>query len=427
MTTDPDQIREWAEERDAVPVSTHGGEGHGHTFARRNELEQDHEEHTWEEFSETFTTEELVFVYEDDRASEREGLGSFDLVERDAAFERADLGQTELEDRLRQGETVTTELVETQVIEREIVERDTIESEIIDTELADRHVVDSELLEREITDTEFVSADTIDVTTEETRLETIEEIERYTIESRVVDVDLQSDEHVERDDLETDVELETVQRSIVESDVVTADVAPDEVIEREVIESKRGEGDTVRTELIERRTRDEKISEQTHMTFILEETHTVDTDVIGSDILESELIALEEYETVLAGEHEAAEAGEATAHDDETASPPATGQGVDSAMDPDTNSSDSQPSVDPAVMHTPSADDQGKVVVDASGQEVGIASQVENETVYVDPEAGLADRLKARLGWGGDGSDEYPVEPAQIAEITDDEIIIRSE
>ncbi len=401
------------------------------------EIGQDHEEHTWDEFSETITEQELVFVYEDDPASEREGLGDFDLLAREMAFERADLGRGELEDQLRQGETVTTEIVETQVIEREIVERDTIESEVVDTELADRHVVDTELLSRDIVDTEFVSADVIEVTTDETRLETIEEIERYTIESRVVDVDLESDEHVERDELETDVELETIQRSIVESDVVEADVSPDEVIEREIIESKRGEGDTVRTELIERRTRDEKVSEQTRATFVLEETQTVDSEVIGSDILESEIIGVEEYETMLSDERAATAtevrgertSGETATVDGEQAGAE-THETPKSAMDADADAGDdhpSEPPTDSSVTASPSADDQGKVIVDETGQEIGIASHVEGETVYVDPEAGLADRLKARLGWGNEGSDEYPVEPAHIAEITDDEIVIRGE
>ncbi|AEH37204.1 hypothetical protein [Halopiger xanaduensis] len=437
MTTDPDRIREWAEERDAVPVSTRGGEGHGHTFARREDVDDEHEEHTWDEFEETFTNRDLVFVYEDEEAmgTETGGLGRFDLLERDEAFNRADLGRDELEDQLRQGETVTTEIVETQVIEREVVERDTIESEVVDTELADRQVVDSELLSRDIAETEFVTADMIEVTTDETRLDTIEEIERYTVESEVVDVDLESDEELESDEIETGIELESVQRSILESNVVQADIAPEEVIEREVIESKRGEGDTVRSELIERRTVEEEIHERTRQQFTLEETDLVESEVVGSDIIEGEIIDVEEYESITAEERSGAAATETevTTRDDEATaeseSPVESGPTVESesGMGSDaTTDAEAEPTqADSSV--SVSKDDQGKVVVDESGQEIGIASRIQADTVYIDPEPGLADRLKARLGWGNEDEDEYPVEPAQIKEVTDDEIVIRGD
>ncbi|RKD97833.1 hypothetical protein [Halopiger aswanensis] len=441
MTTDPDRIREWAEERDAVPVSTRGGEGHGHTFARREDVGDEHEEHTWDEFEETFTNRDLVFVYEDTESTgtEPEGLGRFDLLERNEAFDRADLGESELEDQLRQGETVTTEIVETQVIEREVVERDTIESEVVDTELADRHVVDSELLSRDIVDTEFVTADMIEVTTDETRLDTIEEIERYTVESKVVDVDLESDEELESDEIETGIELESVQRSILESDVVQADVAPEEVIEREVIESKRGEGDTVRSELIERRTVEEEIHERTRQEFTLEDTDLVESEVIGSDIIEGEIIDVEEYESITAEERsERVEVTdtEAAMRDDETMaeseSPMESGPTVESESGMGTETSETEhgatePTAQADASVSISKDDQGKVVVDESGQEIGIASRIQADTVYIDPEPGLADRLKARLGWGSEDDDEYPIEPAQIKEVTDDEIVIRGD
>ncbi len=168
LTTDPERIREWAEARDAVPIRVRDGEGHGHSFARRDEMGEHHEEVTWDEFVERFEDDDLVFAYHEEEPT-GEGMGFFELVERDRAFERADLGRDELEDSLRRGETVTTEIVETQVVETEVVERDTIESEVIDTELVEREVVDSERLSRDIVDTEFVADDTIEVAVDETR------------------------------------------------------------------------------------------------------------------------------------------------------------------------------------------------------------------------------------------------------------------
>ncbi|WP_049923741.1 hypothetical protein [Halopiger djelfimassiliensis] len=399
VTTDPERIREWAEARDAVPVSTHGGEGHGHTFAQRDELDPGQDELSWDEFAETFTNRDLVFVYHDAEPTDR-GLGSFDILEREEAFDRAALGRDELEASLREGETVTTEIVETQVVEREIVERDTIESEVVDSDVVERTVADSELLERTIVDTEFVAEDVITVTTDETRLETIEEIERYTIESRVVDVDIEQHDEIEREKIETDLDLETVQRSILESDVVESDVTADDVLAEDVIRSQRTEGDTVRTELLERRTLEEEVSERTRMRFTLEDTELLESSVIGTDVIEGEIIDVEEYGSI-----------ETTGETGTRAEP------TDTGAEPET------PTVDAGTVEL-SRDEQGKAVVDQSGQQLGIVTEVEAQTAYVDPEPGLADRLKARLGWGGHGDDEYPIDASDITDVTDDTVVI---
>lgn len=429
MTTDPERIREWAEARDAVPVSIRGGEGHDHSFVHRDELGGDHEEYTWDEFSEAFEEEDLVFVYhEEETAGEGEALGFFELVERDRAFERADLGRDEFEDSLRRGETVTTEIVETQVVETEVVERDTIESEVIESDIAEREVVDSQLLSREIVETEFLDDETIEVIVEESRLDTIEEIERYTVESRVVDVDIEQHGELERDEIQTNIELESVQRSILESDVVRSDVTPDEVLQQEVIRSNRTEGDAVRSELIERRTIEEEIDEERRLRFVLEETELVSSEVIGSDLLEGEIIDVEEYSETMAAE--AAESDTDVAAETAESDMDVAAGGTESEMETagsggmaDTGSE--SPAGESAIEL--SNDDQGKDVVDERGETVGIVAEVEGQTAYIDPQPGLTDRLKARLNWGGHGDDDYPVEAAQISDITDDEIVLRSE
>ncbi|ELY44429.1 hypothetical protein [Natronorubrum sulfidifaciens] len=394
ITTDPERIREWAQAHDAVPVTIRDSDDHGYSFARQGQLEADHEEYTWDEFIETFDNENLVFVYHEDDPSGEE-LGHFEIVEREAAFDRASLGRNELEDQLREGKTVTTEIVETQVVETEVVERDTIESEVVDTELAERRVVDSELLSRELVDTEFVSDDVIEVVTDETRLETIEEIERYTIESQVVDVDIEQREELEHDEIETNIELESVQRSILESNVVRADVTADEVVDQEVIRSKRTEGDIVQSELIERRTIEEQIDERTQMRFTLEETELLESTVVSSDVLEGEIIDVEEYGA------------------------------TDTTAETEASAGTDTPTVDTPVEL--SSDDQGKDVVDETGQQIGIVAEVEGQTAYIDPEPGLTDRLKARLNWGGHGDDDYPVDSSAIDQITDDEVVLESD
>jgi hypothetical protein len=408
MTTNPERIREWAETRGVVPVSTQGGEGHAHSFARRDEFEEGQEEATWDEFEETFRNEGLVFVYREDETAE--GLGAFDLLERDRAFERVDLGRNEFEDSLRRGETVTSELVETQIIEREIVERDTIESEVVETDLVDRELVDSELLNRDVVEIDFLDDETLEVIVDETRLDTIDETERYTVESRVVDIDIEHDDELERDELETGPELETIQRSLLESDVVRSDVPPDDVIEEDVIQSKRTEGDTVRSELVERRRIEEDIEEQRRFRYVLEAAEMVSTEVLGTKLIDGEIIegGADEIPTERGTAADAvtnAEATDATAEGGaERAAPNETVAGV---------------SISP--------DEQGKNVVDERGNEIGIVSAVEEGTAYVDPKPGLTDRLKARLDWGSHGDDEYPLESSQITDVTDNEVVVRSE
>jgi len=413
MTTDPDRIREWAEAHDAVPVRVRDSDDHGHSLAHRDEIGEDHEEYTWDEFNDRFEDEDLVFVYHEEEPT-GEGLGFFEIVEREQAFDRADLGRDELEDSLRRGETVTTEIVETQVIEQEIVERDTIESEVVDTDIVEREIVDSELLSRELVDSEFVSDDVIELIVDEDYLETIEEIERYTVESRVVDVDIEQDEKLERDEIEaaeTDIELDSVHRSILESDVVRSDVMADEVIEREVIQSQRTEGDTVRSELIERRTVEEEVAEQVEMRYTLEESELLESEVVASDVIEGEIIDVEEYGAMEAGGMETESTG------------PTAGEPMASA---ETDTGTTNEATEPATIEL-SQDEQGKDVIDESGQQIGMVAEVEGQTAYVDPKPGLTDRLKARLDWGSHGDKDYPVDASQIKEITDDEVVIHSD
>ncbi|ELY70048.1 hypothetical protein [Natrinema versiforme] len=416
MTTDTERIREWAEARDAVPVRIQDSEDHGHSFTRRDDLGESHEEYSWDEFEERFDDEDLVFVYHEEEPT-GEGLGFFEVVEREQAFERADLGRDELEESLKEGETVTTEIVETQVVETEVVETDTIESEVVDTDLVEREIVDSEIVEREIVETEFISDDMIEVTVDQTRLDTIEEVERYVVESEVVDIDIEQDQEMESDVVETNIELESVQRSILDSDVVRSSVTTDEVIEREVIQSQRTEGATVQSELIERRLIEEELDEQLLLTYVLEESELIESEVVRSDMLEGDIIDVEEYgaaETAgMETEAGGTMGGEATASTATEAGTGTTDEAMDTPMD--------------ASAVELSRDDQGKAVLDESGQQIGMVAEVEDQTAYVDPEPGLTDRLKARLDWGSHGDDDYPVESSQITEITDDEVVIRSE
>ncbi|AGB37002.1 hypothetical protein [Natronococcus occultus] len=392
LTTDPERIREWAESRDAVPVSTHGGEGHGYSFARREELDADEDAaDAWAAFDERLRDDELVVLYRDGQPTNEPGeLGEFEVLEREGALKRASRERSELEDALRRGETVTTEVVESDVeSESRVVERDTVESEVVDREIVDRELVESELLERAVVDTEFVGDDVVAVTADESRLETIAAVERYTVESEVVDVDI--------DRGEPRADSESVRRSVLEAVPRWEDTA--ESVDRELARSEDvdGDGDFVRNELLERRTVEERVEERIRRRFALEDTEVLDSEVLDSDVLEGELVDPEEYETV-----------DSRAGDAETT---ATGEPV--------------PGTEPIVRELDD-DDVGKTVVDESDERIGIVTAVEGDTAYVDPEPGLADRLKAKLNWL-ERDDDRPVRRSRIGDITDDELVVRPE
>ena len=72
-------------------------------------------------------------------------------------------------------------------------------------------------------------------------------------------------------------------------------------------------------------------------------------------------------------------------------------------------------------------DDVGKTVVDGGGEAIGIVSAVSDGTAYVDPDPGVADRLKATLGWEDRDEESYPLRERAVATITDERIQLRSD
>lgn len=70
-------------------------------------------------------------------------------------------------------------------------------------------------------------------------------------------------------------------------------------------------------------------------------------------------------------------------------------------------------------------EDEGKRVVNADGDTIGIVSAIRNGTAYVDSDPGITDKIMARLGWDGIDEDHYPLERSQIDTITDDEIRLK--
>ncbi|MFC7081640.1 PRC-barrel domain containing protein [Halorussus caseinilyticus] len=73
-----------------------------------------------------------------------------------------------------------------------------------------------------------------------------------------------------------------------------------------------------------------------------------------------------------------------------------------------------------------SESDEGKPVV-MGDEKVGMVSEVEHGTAYVDPDPGITDKIKATLDWGDRGEDTYPLQENRVDAITDDEVRLRSD
>ena len=69
-------------------------------------------------------------------------------------------------------------------------------------------------------------------------------------------------------------------------------------------------------------------------------------------------------------------------------------------------------------------DAEGKPVVH-DGETVGIVTEVEHGTAYVEPDPGLTEKIRGKLGWADD-EETYPLQEAAVEAITDDEVRLRS-
>lgn len=76
-------------------------------------------------------------------------------------------------------------------------------------------------------------------------------------------------------------------------------------------------------------------------------------------------------------------------------------------------------------MSTITESHEGNTVVDADGETVGIVTTVRHGTAYVDPDPGITERVSAKLGWADVDEEDYPLQEAKIAAVSDDEIRLR--
>lgn len=68
--------------------------------------------------------------------------------------------------------------------------------------------------------------------------------------------------------------------------------------------------------------------------------------------------------------------------------------------------------------------DEGKRIVTADGDEVGMVSRAEETRLHVTPAENLSRSVRRRLGWA-EGEDEYVLRKSKVDSIAGDEIHLR--
>ena len=465
ISSDRETISGWAEEHDVVPARHRGaddGSDRVH-IVREDRLSSDHEELTWDEFHEELGQRNQVVAY---HGTERDE--PFEVTDRSAAIQESSLEDEAVEEALLEGETVTTEVTETTVVERTVVEEAEIESEVVDRDPVGEEIVGAELRSREFdcdvtgfdsadedfgsTGTDVSSADSeshfdtarfeagyqwdepvgVEVDVDEEWLLTKEVTERLTVESEVVGMDVTESETVEEDTVEREIDIEGVQENVLGSGLVDVDANTTELIESGSVESEYGEEDVVHTYLFERRTIEEEVNLEKHYAGdVTGETtaastgrsEVVEERIVGGDEVEFEMGTVVDTETDVETDLQSEEDTDVTAETDtstrETTTTAGTGADVDRTAETD-EFGETGDVGDSATATTPSDDDEGKTVVDASGDDVGVVVEVEGETIYVDPDPSMTDKFKSVLGWSDVDEDEArPIPAARIARITD--------
>ena len=68
--------------------------------------------------------------------------------------------------------------------------------------------------------------------------------------------------------------------------------------------------------------------------------------------------------------------------------------------------------------------DEGKVLMDVTGEEIGVVTEVDpdEQVAYVDPEPGIANAVIQGLGYGGAGEDDIEVPASAVETVTDTEL-----
>lgn len=68
--------------------------------------------------------------------------------------------------------------------------------------------------------------------------------------------------------------------------------------------------------------------------------------------------------------------------------------------------------------------DEGKQVVNASGDDVGIVTEITGGKIYIDSAQDITEAITSKLGWSN-ADDEYVLENDSIARVTDEEVHLK--
>lgn len=452
-TTDHGTIRRWIEQRGSTAARVTEPTGDDPSSLAVIPAGTDDgsvEEISWEEFFEIFEKEDLAFVYQTSRDDPDEqwfcrfvdrerGVGEdgFETerggttwstggryIEEDrteVANETIDVGGNS-EDRtdestIGEGEIAETEVTRTEIVEREIVVTDRIRSRVIGSEIVERNTVDSSVIDREIDRCEIVDDGTIETEVIETRRVTEELFELHTVESEVID-----SETVERERTEDDTDADTIGESTedpttdpVETGLERGTIVESEVVRHDLEKGTLAEGEVIETEVVERRVLESEIADRILVRSEIEDVERVDSRTVESEVLESEVVERDSSERELAAS--------------------TVDEGVEPRIDA-VSESESAPAetaeLEARVVERESAEptveitenEVGKTVINTYGEEIGVVSEVQGGTLYVDPDPGLTEKVTASLGWSGGDEESYPIEAGQIESITATEVEI---
>jgi hypothetical protein len=398
-TVDVEEIRQWADEHDAVAVRHSGAASHGLALVRERDVNSRMEELSWDEFRRELEENHLAFLYiEGETTGDR------------AFYELIDRGH----DVLTEGEAEYTEVTRTKVIETEVVERDMVESKVVESEVAGTEVIDVDLLSRECHGCELEDDDTLMADIEEEKRVRMAVYEQNVIATEVVDTDVEETSTVTSDTVETEIDEETIEREeetdLVDEETVEREVEEIDVIEREEVEVEAGVGDTEAKEdvRVERKIIEATIREHYRVRADVFERELLDGETLDQEIVESELVEEADIEFD--------ETDIETDVDERLLVDEVVATDVDEGRSTDTEA------------ETVSLDDisEGKTVYDARDEEVGLVTEVKDDLIYVDPHTGVGDRIKASLGWSGHDGDDYTIRVDQIETADRDGVHLRT-
>ncbi|WP_266081128.1 hypothetical protein [Haladaptatus caseinilyticus] len=74
-----------------------------------------------------------------------------------------------------------------------------------------------------------------------------------------------------------------------------------------------------------------------------------------------------------------------------------------------------------------SSEDEGKFLMDAEGEQLGIVSEVKGDTAFVDPDPSIPEAWLEVLGWSSADEDHLSVPADSIETVTDKEVRLRDD